>query len=72
MYSQTKSMKRYLTGIDWVINSIDYLGKSQSGIGNVSEVIIELQGQLDDKILQDALRRFLQKLPLINGLPIFT
>jgi len=62
-------MKRYLTGIDWVINSIDYLGKSQSGIGNVSEVIIELQGQLDDKILQDALRRFLQKLPLINGLP---
>ena len=62
-------MKRYLTGIDWVINSIDYLGKSQSGIGNVSEVIMELQGQLDDKILQEVLRVFLQKFPLINGLP---
>ncbi|TRZ93692.1 hypothetical protein D4R78_07860 [bacterium] len=62
-------MKRYLTGIDWVINSIDYLGKSQSGIGNVSEVIMELQGQLDDKILQKALRRFLQNSPIINGFP---
>jgi hypothetical protein len=62
-------MKRYLTGIDWVINSIDYLGKSQSGIGNVSEVVIELQGQPDGWILQEALRGFLQKLPLINGFP---
>jgi len=62
-------MKRYLTGIDWVINSIDYLGKSQSGVGNVSEVIMELQGQFDDKILQEALRVFLQKFPIINGLP---
>lgn len=62
-------MKRYLTGIDWVINSIDYLGKSQSGIGNVSEVIMELQGQPDGWILQEALRGFLQKFPLINGLP---
>ncbi len=60
-------MKRYLTGIDWVINSLDYIGKAQSGIGNVSEVILELQGQPEEKILLEALQEFLRKFPLING-----
>ncbi len=62
-------MRRYLTGIDWVIHSIDYAGKAQSGIGNVSEVIVELRGRPDSGILRESLRSFLQEFPLLNGLP---
>ncbi|NQU73760.1 MAG: hypothetical protein HQ547_03505 [Candidatus Omnitrophica bacterium] len=62
-------MKRYLTGIDWVINSIDYIGKAQTGIGNVSQVAIELKGQPDSKALQETLTSFIRKFPILNGLP---
>lgn len=62
-------MKRYLTGIDWVINSLDYIGKAQSGIGNISQVVLELQGQSEEKILPGVLEEFLRKFPLVNGLP---
>ena len=60
-------MKRYLTGIDWVIYALDYSGKKKTGIGNVSQVVIEFDGLLDSAMVQDALRSFLQKFPLING-----
>jgi NRPS condensation-like uncharacterized protein len=62
-------MKRYLTGIDWVINSIDYIGKTQTGIGNVSQVVIELKGQPDSKVLQEALNSFIRQFPLLSGFP---
>ena len=62
-------MRRYLTGIDWVINSIDYAGKAKSGIGNVSQVVLELRGEIDGKVLIGELSGFLQNFPLINGLP---
>ncbi len=61
-------MKRYLTGIDWVINSLDYIGKTQSGVGNISQVVLELRGSLEEKILLEALEEFLRKFPLLNGL----
>jgi hypothetical protein len=69
MYQQGFRMKRYLTGIDWVINSIDHIGKARTGIGNVSQVVIELNGLLDSAIMQEKLRGFLEKFPVINGLP---
>jgi len=62
-------MKRYLTGIDWVINSMDYIEKIQSGIGNVSQVVVELDGQLDSGVLRESLRDFLKKFPVLYGLP---
>jgi len=62
-------MKRYLTGIDWVINSIDYSGKSRFGVGNVSQIILELQGEPDGTMLRRSLCDFLRDFPLVNGLP---
>jgi hypothetical protein len=60
-------MKRYLTGIDWIINSIDYTGKAQSGIGNHSEVVLELKNTPHDKLLEEQLYNFIQKIPLLHG-----
>ncbi|MCX5698249.1 MAG: hypothetical protein NTX01_00920 [Candidatus Omnitrophica bacterium] len=62
-------MKRYLTGIDWIVNAIDYTAKAQSGIGNHSEVILELKNTPDHKSLEELLNNFIQKFPLLNGFP---
>ena len=63
------SMKRYLTGIDWIIHSLDYAGKVQSGIGNLSCVVIELRSETNSRIIDTTLRKFLQNFSIINGLP---
>ncbi|MFH0917534.1 MAG: hypothetical protein V1830_00190 [Candidatus Omnitrophota bacterium] len=62
-------MKRYLTGIDWIVNSLDYAGKAQSGIGNHSAVILELKNPPGHKTLQEQLNHFIQKYPLLSGFP---
>ncbi|HPO13685.1 MAG TPA: hypothetical protein PLI09_09585 [Candidatus Hydrogenedentes bacterium] len=62
-------MKRYLTGIDWIVHSLDYAGKSQCGVGNASEIVLELNGRPDAEELQTALVGFLQKFPVVNGVP---
>ena len=67
--STGNSMKRYLTGIDWVVNSIDYASKAQSGIGNHSEVILELKNPPGYKSLDTLLNDFIKKFPLLHGYP---
>ena len=62
-------MKRYLTGIDWIVNAIDYTGKAQSGIGNHSQVILELKNPPGQKSLEALLNDFTKKFPLLNGYP---
>ena len=62
-------MKRYLTGIDWIVNTIDYTGKAQSGIGNHSELILELKNPPNHQALEEALNNFNRNLPLLNGFP---
>lgn len=60
-------MKRYLTGVDWVVNAIDYTSKAQSGIGNHSEIILELNNSLSHKALTETLNNFIQKFSCLNG-----
>jgi len=62
-------MKRYLTGIDWIVNAIDYTGKAQSGIGNHSEIILELKNTPDHLALTETLNNFIRKFPCLNGFP---
>lgn len=62
-------MKRYLTGIDWIVNALDYTGRAQSGIGNHSEVILELKNTPGHKTIEEALNSFIKKLPLLSGFP---
>ncbi|HNW40009.1 MAG TPA: hypothetical protein PKI44_06275 [Candidatus Omnitrophota bacterium] len=62
-------MKRYLTGVDWVVNGIDYAGKAQSGIGNHSELVLELKTSPNHQELAKTLNSFSQKFPLLTGYP---
>ncbi len=62
-------MKRYLTGMDWVVNTLDYTAKAQSGIGNHSAVILEFKKSPHPKALETLLNNFTQKFPLLNGYP---
>ncbi len=61
--------KRYLTGIDWVVNAVDYASKAQSGIGNHSEIVLELENPPQLRTLQEALNRFIRKFPVLAGYP---
>jgi len=60
-------MKQYLTGIDWLVNSLDYTSKAQTGIGNHSQVVLEFKTTPNDKLLEESLYSFIQKIPLLHG-----
>ncbi len=61
--------KHYLTGIDWIIHSLDDLLKRQSGNGNVCQIVLKLQGRPDPLHLKTALSEFTAHFPVVNGTP---
>jgi len=63
-YSRTK---RYLTGVDWMINTLDHVTKKETGVGNVSQIVLEINGTVDGKQLEDSLRAFLARYPIVSG-----
>ncbi|MCK4401356.1 hypothetical protein KAW08_03515 [bacterium] len=60
-------MKRYLTGIDWIIHTINHINKKETGVGNMFQVVLQLEGQLDETTLQKSLNKFIKKFPVVNG-----
>jgi len=62
-------MKRYLSGIDWVINTLDYLGRRRSGVGNISQIVLELLGRPEEKDLRKRLDNCLKAIPALSGYP---
>jgi len=63
-YSKTK---RYLTGMDWVINALDYKAKRDTGLSNFSHLALELAGKLDAKTFCEKIGIFLNHYPVIAG-----
>jgi len=59
--------KRYLTGIDWMVGTLDHMTRRATGVGNVSQVVLELDGKIDLQHLQESLRGFLRLYPLLSG-----
>ncbi|MEW6602622.1 MAG: hypothetical protein AB1499_16735, partial [Nitrospirota bacterium] len=59
--------KRYLTGCDWIISSLDYMMKETTSAGNMSQVVLLLDSPLDPAELQKRLSRFVDEFPVING-----
>jgi len=59
--------KRYLTGADWIINMIDYANKKVTGVGNQSQIVVELAGSPSTDDLRKKLRVFLKNYPIVNG-----
>lgn len=62
-------MKRYLTGIDWIINALDYASRKKTGIGNTSQVVLELDGFLSEEVLKERLKIITREFPIIFGYP---
>jgi hypothetical protein len=59
--------KRYLTGADWVINTLDLVMKKTTCSGNMSQIVLTLDADLDEACLRTALERFLAGFPVLEG-----
>ncbi len=59
--------KRYLTGIDWVINTFDRLLKKRTGAGNASQIILALDGPLNEPAFLEDIHAFSQAIPILRG-----
>lgn len=59
--------KRYLTGIDWAINALDYKAKKTTGRGHTSQIIVCLTGRIDKKELSRTLDEILKEQPILRG-----
>ena len=64
------SNKRYLTGIDWVIHALDYMTRQVTGVGNISQVVLEIEGALVEDKFRKSLTSFVEKHPIVNGWPV--
>lgn len=62
-------MRRYLTGIDWVVNTLDYICKKKTGVGNISQIVLELDGKLNEAIFKERLVKCISQLPILCGYP---
>lgn len=59
--------RRYLTGIDWSLGTLDLMTRRATGIGNLSQVVLELQGRLPPDRLRQILDRLSIRFPLLHG-----
>ncbi len=60
-------MKRYLTGIDWIIHTINHINKKKIGAGNMFQIVLQMEGALDETTLRECLNKFIKKFPVLNG-----
>jgi hypothetical protein len=60
---------RYLTGIDWLVGMLDHMTFEACGVGNRSQLVVEIEGGLPQETLRASLARFLEQLPFQNGAP---
>ncbi len=67
MHTKKPLQKRYLTGIDWVVNTLDSMTKAAGGHGNSSQIILETETPLAPGRLREALDRLARALPVIYG-----
>lgn len=59
--------RMYLSGQDWVINTIDHMMKSSTCAGNMSQIVLVLDSLLDESLLQEQLGDFVKALPALHG-----
>ena len=62
-----RNKKRYLTGIDWFVQVFDYMNKKLTGTGHVFQIIIELDGHIDDEEFVRSLKQFVSGFPVLSG-----
>jgi hypothetical protein len=59
--------KRYLSGSDWVIHTLDHLMKAATGVGNMSQIVLVLDSPLDEHEVRSRLNAFVRQFPVLQG-----
>lgn len=59
--------KRYLSGSDWVINTLDYMMKTITSAGNMSQIVLALDSAIDEAALRMRLNNFIKEFPVLQG-----
>lgn len=59
--------KRYLSGSDWVINTLDHMMKAQTRAGNMSQIVLLFDAPVDEQEVPAGLNRFLKQFPVLEG-----
>jgi hypothetical protein len=59
--------KRYLSGHDWVIHTLDHMMKSVTNSGNMSQIVLVLNAPLDEHEIRSRLNNFVRRFPVIQG-----
>jgi hypothetical protein len=61
--------RRYLTGADWLVGMLDHMTRQACGVGNTSQVVLEITGSIPEEALRAGLTTFLARLPFLSGSP---
>lgn len=67
MFALKKDLVRRLSPIDWMINILDKSTKKNTGTGNVSQIVLELDGKLNVENFVASWMNFLEKNPIVRG-----
>ena len=59
--------KRYLSGSDWVINTLDYMMKAVTSSGNICQVVLILNAPLPEQTVRNRLNHFVKQFPVLQG-----
>ncbi|OGW42292.1 MAG: hypothetical protein A2010_09145 [Nitrospirae bacterium GWD2_57_9] len=59
--------KRYLSGPDWVINTLDHMMKATTSAGNMSQVVLQFDSPQDENEIRTRLARFVGAFPVLEG-----
>jgi hypothetical protein len=59
--------RRYLSGADWIINTLDCMLKTVTCAGNMSQIVFMLDGEIDESLLRRSLNSFIVKFPVVEG-----
>ncbi|MDP3285830.1 MAG: hypothetical protein Q8M56_15480 [Desulfobacterales bacterium] len=59
--------KRYLTGIDWIVHVLNYMTIKETGAGFMSQIVIEVSGNVNAPEIENALNSFIKKHAVVNG-----
>lgn len=59
--------KRYLTGIDWFVHVLNYMTIKETGAGFMSQVVIEVSGNINALETENSLNAFIKKHAVVNG-----
>ena len=59
--------KRYLSGSDWVINTLDYMMKAVTSSGNICQIVLILNAPLSEETVRNRLNHFIKKFPVLQG-----